>query len=41
MCGPHFCSMKLTQDIREIERGMQDKAREFREGGGELYVPKA
>jgi phosphomethylpyrimidine synthase len=52
MCGPHFCSMKLTQDVREYaeaealkgqaeaerERGMQDKAREFREGGSELYV---
>jgi phosphomethylpyrimidine synthase len=40
MCGPHFCSMKLTQDVRdfaEAERGMQEKAREFRERGGELY----
>jgi phosphomethylpyrimidine synthase len=48
MCGPHFCSMKLTQDVRDfveaearasddIERGMQEKAREFRERGGELY----
>jgi phosphomethylpyrimidine synthase len=44
MCGPHFCSMKLTQDLRDlgeaeaIERGLQDKAAEFRAGGGELYV---
>ncbi len=42
MCGPHFCSMKLTQDVRdmnetEIEQGMQDKAREFVATGGELY----
>jgi phosphomethylpyrimidine synthase len=42
MCGPHFCSMKLTQDVREFaeaERGMQEKAREFREHGGEVYSP--
>ncbi|HGG56981.1 MAG TPA: phosphomethylpyrimidine synthase ThiC [Nannocystis exedens] len=44
MCGPHFCSMKLTQDVRdyaaqeEIERGMAEKAAEFRDGGGDLYV---
>jgi phosphomethylpyrimidine synthase len=43
MCGPHFCSMKLTQDIRDIEAGMQAKAEEFREAGGELYseAPKS
>jgi phosphomethylpyrimidine synthase len=42
MCGPHFCSMKLTQDVREFaeaEQGMQEKAREFREQGGQLYGP--
>ncbi len=43
MCGPHFCSMKLTQDVRELdmaefEAGMAKKAEEFREAGGELYV---
>jgi len=41
MCGPHFCSMKLTQDVREFaqrEQGLAEKAREFREHGGELYV---
>lgn len=45
MCGPHFCSMKLTQDVRdlaaaesEVARGMEAKAAEFREAGGELYV---
>jgi phosphomethylpyrimidine synthase len=40
MCGPHFCSMKLTQDVRDMdaaEAGMQAKAEEFRERGGELY----
>jgi len=45
MCGPHFCSMKLTQDVRDlvasdIEAGMEAKAREFQAGGGELYVPR-
>ncbi len=44
MCGPHFCSMKLTQDVRdmtaeEAEAGMKEKAAEFRERGGELYLP--
>lgn len=32
MCGPHFCSMKLTQDIRELEtiqNGLKEKAQEF------------
>jgi phosphomethylpyrimidine synthase len=41
MCGPHFCSMKLTQDVREFaarEQGMAEKAREFRDQGGELYA---
>jgi phosphomethylpyrimidine synthase len=49
MCGPHFCSMKITQDVRDyakehgveekeaLARGMQDKAKEFREGGAEIY----
>jgi len=39
MCGPHFCSMKITQEVREYaQRGMADKSREFAEKGGELYV---
>src|SRR5690606_20745001 len=42
MCGPHFCSMKLTQEVREmdaeIEAGLRAKADEFRERGGELYA---
>ena len=50
MCGPHFCSMKITQDVRDyakehgvadeaeaLARGMQDKAKEFRGQGGEIY----
>ncbi|HXU43520.1 MAG TPA: phosphomethylpyrimidine synthase ThiC [Burkholderiales bacterium] len=41
MCGPHFCSMKITQDVRDyVERGMQEKSIEFVKKGGELY-PKA
>lgn len=53
MCGPHFCSMKITQDVREyakekglgnveyaVEMGMEEKAKEFRAGGSEVYVPK-
>src|SRR5476649_360236 len=38
MCGPNFCSMKITQDVREFaERGMQEKSQEFKEKGGEIY----
>ena len=40
MCGPHFCSMKITQEVREYaERGMAEKSREFVEHGAEVYVP--
>jgi len=40
MCGPHFCSMKITQDVREFaERGMAEKSEEFVKLGGEVYVP--
>ncbi|MDR0200535.1 MAG: phosphomethylpyrimidine synthase ThiC [Delftia acidovorans] len=53
MCGPKFCSMKITQEVREfaaakgiaeqdgIAAGMQDKAREFNRSGGEFYIPIA
>jgi phosphomethylpyrimidine synthase len=42
MCGPHFCSMKITQEVREYaERGMAEKSREFLEQGAEVYVPVA
>jgi len=38
MCGPHFCSMKITQDVRDyVEKGMQEKSVEFVKKGGEIY----
>ncbi len=49
MCGPKFCSMRITQDIRDfarnqglddesaLEKGLRDKAKEFAETGGDLY----
>jgi phosphomethylpyrimidine synthase len=49
MCGPHFCSMKITQDVREfaakhgvseqdaLKKGMEVKAVEFVKKGGEIY----
>ncbi|MDR7193666.1 phosphomethylpyrimidine synthase ThiC [Luteimonas terrae] len=51
MCGPHFCSMKITQDVRDyaagqgveaaqaIEAGMAEKSAEFRAQGAEVYRP--
>jgi len=50
MCGPKFCSMKITQDVRDyaarhglgeqdaLSAGMEEKAREFREKGGAIYT---
>lgn len=39
MCGPKFCSMKITQEIREsAEKGMFDKSLEFIEKGKEIYI---
>jgi phosphomethylpyrimidine synthase len=50
MCGPHFCSMRITQDVRDyaakqgidekaaLEAGMLEKAEEFKETGSEIYV---
>jgi phosphomethylpyrimidine synthase len=50
MCGPKFCAMEITQqvrdyaesrgldDVRALERGMADKADEFRSKGSEIYV---
>lgn len=39
MCGPKFCSMKITQEIREsAEKGMMDKSLEFIEKGKEIYL---
>ncbi|MGH8315721.1 MAG: phosphomethylpyrimidine synthase ThiC, partial [Steroidobacterales bacterium] len=49
MCGPHFCSMKITQDVRDyaaklgvdeaaaLEKGMESKAIEFVQKGAEIY----
>ncbi|KFF20571.1 phosphomethylpyrimidine synthase ThiC [Chryseobacterium sp. JM1] len=39
MCGPKFCSMKITQEIRDsAEKGMLDKSQEFIEKGKEIYI---
>jgi len=50
MCGPHFCSMRISQDVRDyaarigvdesqaLDAGMREKAEEFAQSGGELYV---
>jgi phosphomethylpyrimidine synthase len=39
MCGPHFCSMKITQDVRDyVARGMKEKSIEFVRRGAELYA---
>jgi phosphomethylpyrimidine synthase len=45
MCGPKFCSMELTQQVRNLAtsdalKGMAEKAREFRDQGGELYLKR-
>ncbi len=38
MCGPRFCSMKITEEVREYARkGMQDKSEQFVASGGEIY----
>lgn len=38
MCGPKFCSMEITQQIREYaEKGMEEKSKAFREAGSEIY----
>ncbi len=49
MCGPHFCSMKITEEVREyaaqqgleaekaLAEGLKEKAEEFRETGAEIY----
>jgi len=50
MCGPHFCSMRITEDVRRfaaeqgineaaaIEEGLKQKATEFNKGGAEIYA---
>lgn len=49
MCGPHFCSMKITQDVRDyaekieadekeaLEKGMEEKSKEFADKGRQIY----
>ncbi len=49
MCGPNFCSMKITQDVRDfaaaqgvseqeaLAKGMEEKAVEFKRAGAEIY----
>jgi phosphomethylpyrimidine synthase len=52
MCGPHFCSMKITEDVRKyaaeqglaeeeaLKAGMAEKSREFTESGSEIYASR-
>jgi phosphomethylpyrimidine synthase len=49
MCGPHFCSMKITEDVRKyaeeqgiaeseaLKKGMEEKSKEFKHSGSEIY----
>jgi phosphomethylpyrimidine synthase len=38
MCGPKFCSMKISQEVRDYaEKGMAEKSASFRDEGGEIY----
>ncbi len=51
MCGPHFCSMRISQDVRKyaaerglgeveaLEAGMQEKSAEFLDEGARIYLP--
>ena len=51
MCGPKFCSMKITQEVRDfaaakglseadvLQAGMAEKSRQFQAGGGQVYIP--
>ena len=50
MCGPHFCSMKITEDVRKyaaeqglaeeeaLKKGLEEKSKEFVEKGAEIYA---
>ena len=50
MCGPQFCSMKITQDVRDfaaslgldekaaVQKGMEQKSEEFKDAGREIYI---
>ena len=51
MCGPKFCSMKISQEVRDsaktkgvsdeqaLQSGMQSMSEEFKKSGGEIYIP--
>ncbi|WP_043340299.1 phosphomethylpyrimidine synthase ThiC [Belnapia moabensis] len=40
MCGPKFCSMKISQEVREAaQQGMEEMSERFRGNGGEIYLP--
>jgi phosphomethylpyrimidine synthase len=51
MCGPKFCSMKISQEVRDyaktkgvtdeqaLAQGMDAKSQEFKLAGGEMYIP--
>lgn len=40
MCGPKFCSMKITQEVREYAaQGMAQKSADFKAAGGQIYIP--
>lgn len=53
MCGPNFCSMKITEDVRKyaeeqgvsedeaLAQGMAEKSEEFKQSGGEVYISKS
>jgi phosphomethylpyrimidine synthase len=50
MCGPHFCSIKITEDVRKcaaeqgiteesaVEEGLKQKATEFTKAGSQIYA---
>jgi phosphomethylpyrimidine synthase len=50
MCGPHFCSMKISEDVRKyaaehgiaeeeaLKKGMEEKSKEFVKKGAEIYA---
>jgi phosphomethylpyrimidine synthase len=52
MCGPHFCSMKITEDVRKyaaekgvaeqdaLAKGLEEKSKEFAEKGSDVYLAK-
>lgn len=52
MCGPNFCSMRITQDVRDyaaangldseeaIAKGMAEKSKQFADSGAEVYIPQ-